>query len=243
MGSSRTRARTRVPCIGRRILNHCATREAPTHSFFTPLKVVLENQPSKGGRLRTAGWEPVLQASSFCGPWCSALPVLELNTLLGPNRPTIYWLNKWRCISEVIAFSAQALWCLHAQNLSTKLNRRTSQRHSLSQQGCQARKRDLQIWNYRKIGQLKKLSKYANQQKQKFFKKQDSCFLSSPEGEKHRLSIFQSAKFIGFLRRWSIYLIKDCTENGGFGSSFQYSSQLTHRTWDPRIIILTSSNI
>ena len=29
MGSSQTRARTRVPCIGRRILNHCATREAP----------------------------------------------------------------------------------------------------------------------------------------------------------------------------------------------------------------------
>ena len=28
VGSSRTRARTRVPCIGRRILNHCATREA-----------------------------------------------------------------------------------------------------------------------------------------------------------------------------------------------------------------------
>ena len=28
MGSSQTRARTRVPCIGRQILNHCATREA-----------------------------------------------------------------------------------------------------------------------------------------------------------------------------------------------------------------------
>ena len=27
VGSSRTRARTRVPCIGRRILNHCTTRE------------------------------------------------------------------------------------------------------------------------------------------------------------------------------------------------------------------------
>ena len=26
--SSQTRARTRVPCIGRQILNHCATREA-----------------------------------------------------------------------------------------------------------------------------------------------------------------------------------------------------------------------
>ena len=28
MGSSRTRAQTRVPCIGRQILNHCTTREA-----------------------------------------------------------------------------------------------------------------------------------------------------------------------------------------------------------------------
>ena len=29
VGSSWTRDRTRVPCIGRQILNHCATREAP----------------------------------------------------------------------------------------------------------------------------------------------------------------------------------------------------------------------
>ena len=29
VGSSQTRARTRVPCIGRQILNHWATREAP----------------------------------------------------------------------------------------------------------------------------------------------------------------------------------------------------------------------
>ena len=33
VGSSQTRARTRVPCIGRRILNHCATREA-LHNFL-----------------------------------------------------------------------------------------------------------------------------------------------------------------------------------------------------------------
>ena len=33
VGSSRTGARTRVPCIGRRTLNHCATREAPTGIF------------------------------------------------------------------------------------------------------------------------------------------------------------------------------------------------------------------
>ena len=28
VGSSRTRARTRVPCVGRQVLNHCTTREA-----------------------------------------------------------------------------------------------------------------------------------------------------------------------------------------------------------------------
>ena len=37
VGSSQTRARTRVPCISRQILNHCATREAPeTLSFYAP---------------------------------------------------------------------------------------------------------------------------------------------------------------------------------------------------------------
>ena len=33
VGSSQTRARTRVLCIGRQILNHCATREAPVLVF------------------------------------------------------------------------------------------------------------------------------------------------------------------------------------------------------------------
>ena len=34
VGSSQTRAQTRVPCIDRQILNHCATREAPVNRFF-----------------------------------------------------------------------------------------------------------------------------------------------------------------------------------------------------------------
>ena len=34
VGSSQTRDQTRVPCIGRWILNHCATREVPTLTFF-----------------------------------------------------------------------------------------------------------------------------------------------------------------------------------------------------------------
>ncbi|KAJ8785351.1 hypothetical protein J1605_007298 [Eschrichtius robustus] len=36
VGSSWTRARTRVPCIGRRILNHCTTREALILSHSCP---------------------------------------------------------------------------------------------------------------------------------------------------------------------------------------------------------------
>ena len=34
VGSPQTRARTRVPCISRQILNHCATREAPFFSLI-----------------------------------------------------------------------------------------------------------------------------------------------------------------------------------------------------------------
>ena len=33
VGSSQTRARTRVPCIGKQILSHCTTREAPKYEF------------------------------------------------------------------------------------------------------------------------------------------------------------------------------------------------------------------
>ena len=37
VGSSRTRARTRVPCIGRQILNHCTTRGAPHFTSSFPI--------------------------------------------------------------------------------------------------------------------------------------------------------------------------------------------------------------
>ena len=41
VGSSQTRAQTRVPCIGRQTLNHCATREAPLWVLiFCPLSVM-----------------------------------------------------------------------------------------------------------------------------------------------------------------------------------------------------------
>ena len=43
VGSSQTRARTRVPCIGGQTLTHCATREAQQHVNFymAPLKVFI----------------------------------------------------------------------------------------------------------------------------------------------------------------------------------------------------------
>ena len=63
MGSSRTRARTRVPCIGRRILNHCATREALFHSFLwlSLLVFLCVHRGHEKNRPRLVpgeGWEP-----------------------------------------------------------------------------------------------------------------------------------------------------------------------------------------
>ena len=50
VGSSWTRARTHVPCIGRRILNHCATREALLMSSQGALRSLTRTQASTIGR-------------------------------------------------------------------------------------------------------------------------------------------------------------------------------------------------
>ena len=55
MGSSRTRARARVPCIGRRILNHCATREVPDDHLL------------KGALLKAAAAEALGEANVWAG--------------------------------------------------------------------------------------------------------------------------------------------------------------------------------
>ena len=51
VGSSQTRARTRVPCISRQTPNHCATREAQSYHFWclityqiTQLEIWLQNR-------------------------------------------------------------------------------------------------------------------------------------------------------------------------------------------------------
>ena len=70
VGSSQTRARTRVPCISRQILNHCATREA----LFL-IKKLLENSlvvPWLGlGALAVGDWVQSLvrelRSRELCG--------------------------------------------------------------------------------------------------------------------------------------------------------------------------------
>ena len=49
VGSSQTRARTRVPCISRQILNHCAIREAPSLHFLFVQKIKKISQDERLG--------------------------------------------------------------------------------------------------------------------------------------------------------------------------------------------------
>ena len=53
-GSSRTRDRTRVPCIGRWILNHCATREVPFFSVFITVSIILGGWYKRGRLVKVA---------------------------------------------------------------------------------------------------------------------------------------------------------------------------------------------
>ena len=53
VGSSSTRDRTRVPCIGRQILNHCATGEVPARDFLREPSVKENGERAwVGGRLK-----------------------------------------------------------------------------------------------------------------------------------------------------------------------------------------------
>ena len=59
VGSSQTRARTRVHCIGRQTLNHCATREAQviSYSFFPAGDFVLPSGPWSWLTKVVQGWD------------------------------------------------------------------------------------------------------------------------------------------------------------------------------------------
>ena len=80
MGSSRTRAQTRVPCSGRQILNHWATEEVPPSPFINWKSTVGRALPSswgcfyqsfcsegKGGSRRMWRLDPGLACLQSCG--------------------------------------------------------------------------------------------------------------------------------------------------------------------------------
>ena len=69
VGSSQTRAQTCVPCIGRQILNHCTTREAPPGGYCIILanwsRAVVSNKIVQNrvyGMQMVVAWNDHLQA-------------------------------------------------------------------------------------------------------------------------------------------------------------------------------------
>ena len=92
VGSSQTRARTRVPCIGRRILNNCAIREALPWLFFS-------------GRSGTPGWGRYLRVSP-----CSVRSPQGSPALL----PEPAGLSVWRPTGRLGPDVAEALVLTHS---------------------------------------------------------------------------------------------------------------------------------
>ena len=71
VGSSQTRARTRVPCIGRRILNHCATREAHVLCFVYPTTIFKIQQRRKKNAVTCGAATSLVTGGTikWCDPW------------------------------------------------------------------------------------------------------------------------------------------------------------------------------
>ena len=77
VGSSQTRARTRVPCTGRQILNHCATREALIPSLYVWISI-----PYTPSSLK-----------SYSGYYTLSLLFLNPNSLISKEFPIFYIPN------------------------------------------------------------------------------------------------------------------------------------------------------
>ena len=66
VGSSRTRARTRVPCIDRWILNHCTTREVPCVAYFRSMFLWKWFCPVYGNQLFLINKHNLFDRCSWC---------------------------------------------------------------------------------------------------------------------------------------------------------------------------------
>ena len=86
LGSSWTRARTRVPCIGRRILNHCTTREVLFFFFNIYLFI----------------WLCQILAAA-CGLLSCGMRILSCGMHVGSSSLTRY-RTRAPCIGSVVSY-------------------------------------------------------------------------------------------------------------------------------------------
>ena len=146
VGSSQTRARTRVPCIGRRILNHCATREAPTNVLisrpnYKVFPSVLRFPPTKAAFWKTSQilshlaqnplWFPLpsphsgpetpppldLAVGHFSGTQFSGLTAHRPLTPSQPSQPPGA-LRALNSLPGQSLFLSVPLWCSYAPHLA-----------------------------------------------------------------------------------------------------------------------------
>ena len=111
VGSSQTRARTRVPCIGRQILNHCANREAPDVVFKMAgvLRFGIVHIKFKFSVVQENIWDQILNGcpALFCMPelWLFHYDIslsLDLIDWQVERLKISEWTPKW-CWLQVLA--------------------------------------------------------------------------------------------------------------------------------------------
>ena len=119
VGSSRARARTRVPCIGRRILNHCATRQVlrlgilkfPDYWTFVTCELSLHLFRSLWGFFLTCKFFLVVRILNPCLSYW-------LQVVFSPKIIVCFFSNSFlSCFFFVFFFltsylvKCQSLWC------------------------------------------------------------------------------------------------------------------------------------
>ena len=111
VGSSWTRARTRVPCIGRRILNHCATREVPPLFLIWVLTNKLR-PVDEVGFLALADERKVIKGmADICGKWKELINGwFSLKSLYYVGTQNIATWNNCRYIALWQPFKGGLLW-------------------------------------------------------------------------------------------------------------------------------------
>ena len=109
VGSSRTRAWTCVPWIGRRILNHCATREVLDHCFLNQHPEKFIKNGETGIEIQTSdGWH---LPSARCVPTPEVPPPLSALLLTPATEPTYCaWCTPAGSHFRVIALAVVSTW-------------------------------------------------------------------------------------------------------------------------------------